>query len=570
MTAVCSSQRSKRKFLSTEEKKKVIEEVRLGKLPVDIVSEYGIGKTQVYKLYKSRDAIDKSTVPKLSKILAKKCKYPDIDSAVFEWLCALRKMTGNRRPLPVSRELVQARALHEARVRNITDFKASDGWFNRWRWRYNIENSVRLCGEAGDVNVEDATKEIEKLKHLISSQSYEVENIFNMDETGVFYKSIPSRTYLMPGECKKTARGTKQMKAKDRLTVILCANATGTFKISPVVIGTAKRPRCFVRNPPQLPYFSQKSAWDDTKTFERWWHEIFLKEVRVWTSSPVALLLDGFSGHDRDCNDPLGQVRIFTFPPNITSIFQPLDQGIILTFKTKYKSKLLEHLVSVAPGYENLQSLAEQLPSGCAGLQYGKAPHVSDAMALMKSSWESIKPAVIEACWRRANCLPAKNMVTNPADDHLDAMDKLEEETLHHMRDLLSKLSMSYPSTGVMLNGTGLDVVAKAVQSEAVDMLTTWLHLEEEREVMDVEDGDDADSENEFSPRVQIEGLEKVSVLRTMLPHLYSVHAAGIKLNDSTIANTTRELCMHVVKEALQNEAMPPSLALMDTPGVSG
>lgn len=62
---------------------------------------------------------------------------------------------------------------------------------------------------------------------------------------------------------------------------------------------------------------------------------------------------------------------------------------------------------------------------------------------------------MIEACWRRANCLPAKNMVTNPADDHLDAMDKLEE-TLHHMRDLLSKLSMSYPSTGVMLNGTAL------------------------------------------------------------------------------------------------------------------
>lgn len=42
------------------------------------------------------------------------------------------------------------------------------------------------------------------------------------------------------------------------------------------------------------------------------------------------------------------------------------------------------------------------------------------------------------------------------------------------------------------------------LQSEAVDMLTTWLHLEE-REVMDVEDGDDADNENEFSPRVQIE-----------------------------------------------------------------
>ena len=159
-----------------------------------------------------------------------------------------------------------------------------------------------MCGEAGDVNLEEATKEIDKLKQSILADGYEMCNIFNMDETELFYRAIPSRTYLLDGECKKNARGTKQMKAKDRLTVILCVNATGTFKISPTVIGTAKRPRCFVRNPPELPYFNQTSAWNDKK----WWHQIFLKEVREWTTSPVALLMDGFSGHNRECSDPLG------------------------------------------------------------------------------------------------------------------------------------------------------------------------------------------------------------------------------------------------------------------------
>ena len=76
--------------------------------------------------------------------------------------------------------------------------------------------------------------------------------------------------------------------------------------------------------------------------------------------------MDGFSGHDRGCIDPLGQVKCFYFPPNITvtSVYQPLDQGIVITLKTKYKAKVLEHLT--ANSFEQLQLLATHLPDGCA------------------------------------------------------------------------------------------------------------------------------------------------------------------------------------------------------------
>ena len=123
--------------------------------------------------------------------------------------------------------------------------------------------------------MDNAKREMDDFKSSLSLGGYEYDNIFNMDETGLFNKAIPSRTYLISGESKVSARGTKQMKAKDRITVIVCTNASRTCKISPAVIGKAKKPRCFQSNPPQLPYYSQACAWNDSVVFNKWWNEIF-------------------------------------------------------------------------------------------------------------------------------------------------------------------------------------------------------------------------------------------------------------------------------------------------------
>ena len=44
----------------------------------------------------------------------------------------------------------------------------------------------------------------------------------------------------------------------------------------------------------------------------------FLPQIRRWTKENVALLIDGFSGHDNTCSDPSGQVTVYKFPPNMT------------------------------------------------------------------------------------------------------------------------------------------------------------------------------------------------------------------------------------------------------------
>jgi hypothetical protein len=56
-------------------------------------------------------------------------------------------------------------------------------------------------------------------------------SIFNLDETALFYKLEPNKTLSIKGE---QAIGKKQ--SKERLTVALCFNASGTEKLKPFVI----------------------------------------------------------------------------------------------------------------------------------------------------------------------------------------------------------------------------------------------------------------------------------------------------------------------------------------------
>jgi len=211
---------------------------------------------------------------------------------------------------------------------NLLEFCASDGWFRNWRRRNGIGRSVRLWGEAGDHTEAEFTEPMTELRE--SLEDFRRENTFNMDETGLFFKTIPATTYLGLDESRRTVRGTKSLKAKDRVTLLLCVNATGNFvkfqykiatlnlittilklgtcKIPPLIIGTAKKPNCFENANMPVPYFNQRCAWVDKVMYRRWWNEVFVPAIREWTDEPVALLMDNFSGHDEFCVDPTGQV----------------------------------------------------------------------------------------------------------------------------------------------------------------------------------------------------------------------------------------------------------------------
>ena len=131
-------------------------------------------------------------------------------------------------------------------------------------------NSRMLHGEAGSVDKAAAEPSMERIRALV--QEYGLEFTYNMDETGLFFKLLPNRAYVKK-EDVKVARGTKLMKAKDRVTLYVCTNGTGTDLFPLSMIGTAKKPRCFKNRRKKLQYWNQKKAWSDTKTYKKWFRK---------------------------------------------------------------------------------------------------------------------------------------------------------------------------------------------------------------------------------------------------------------------------------------------------------
>ena len=158
--------------------------------------------------------------------------------------------------MSVSLSIVKEYAEQVAKSLDEHAFKASNGWWQKLMKRNNIGKSVRLHGKAGDVNPEEVRERIQEIKKIL--EEHDPDFVYNWDETGLYFRLIPSATYTAPNEQRQRVRGTKAQKAKDCVTLITCTNATGTHKIPLAMIGKAANPHCFRSCPSPLPYNSQK------------------------------------------------------------------------------------------------------------------------------------------------------------------------------------------------------------------------------------------------------------------------------------------------------------------------
>ena len=102
---------------------------------------------------------------------------------------------------------------------------------------------VKLEGERASADHEAAKAFPSGLVSLVEEKGYQLEQLFNADETVFLWKKMPTRTFISQQESK--AAGFKA--AKDQVSLFLCANAEGDFVEKPMMLYHSLNP-CALKN----------------------------------------------------------------------------------------------------------------------------------------------------------------------------------------------------------------------------------------------------------------------------------------------------------------------------------
>ena len=130
----------------------------------------------------------------------------------------MRELSGSRF---ITDDILLHRAPKYAEDLNLHNFKSSKGWCQKFK-EINKMKQRNLHRETSNVEKIDYNELIFGIKVLVKKSGET--NVFNMDETGLFYKILPSKTI-----CKKSRNGYKNFKR--RKSIILCTNICGCEKM---------------------------------------------------------------------------------------------------------------------------------------------------------------------------------------------------------------------------------------------------------------------------------------------------------------------------------------------------
>lgn len=367
-----------RKVLQLQEKVDLLKQSNSGAKVQELAKKFDIGKTQVYDILKNKKKIiehfQNGGNAKRKVMTTRTSKFEVINEQVFDWFTSARS-----RNIPLSGPLIKEKAKALCEEAGIQDFCASNGWLQKWKKCYNIGAAV-LSGESASVDetvVEEWKSRLDRI-----TEGYSLENIFNADETGFFYRLLPKNSLVQKGTEK--CSGGKH--SKERMTVLLCVSSTGE-KLKPLVIGKAAKPRCFKhldRNSLPVQYFSNRKAWMTASIFSEWLNSLNNKmQIKC---RRILILVDNCSAHPEL---KLSNIKVVFLPPNTTSRLQPLDAGIIQAVKLIYRKSLVRHLLFLMGRQESSSDSSE----------LAKTVSILEAIRWISKAWDQLPKSTIQKCF---------------------------------------------------------------------------------------------------------------------------------------------------------------------------
>ncbi|XP_037352821.1 tigger transposable element-derived protein 4 [Talpa occidentalis] len=328
----------KKKSLSIEEKIDIINAVESGKKKAEIAAEYGIKKNSLSSIMKNKDKVLEAFEslrfdPKRKRL--RTAFYTDLEEALMRWYRIAQCLN-----VPVNGPMLRLKANDFAQKLGHNDFKCSNGWLDRFKSRYGLVFRAQPV-EATGVSIDpSAVWHQNVLPYYLND--YHPKNVFNIKETGLFYRMLPTNTFAFKGETCSIGK-----LCKDRITLVVGTNMDGSEKLPLLVIGKNRNPHCF-KGIKSLPVYYEANgmAWMTSAVFEQWMRQ--LDEKFQAQQRRVVIFVDSFPAHPEVKN--LKSIELAFFPSCLSSKFIAMKQGVIKNLKIKYRRCLIKKFLSSVEG----------------------------------------------------------------------------------------------------------------------------------------------------------------------------------------------------------------------------
>ncbi|GJQ73224.1 hypothetical protein Trydic_g13603 [Trypoxylus dichotomus] len=414
-----TQQKRKHKTLSLNIKAEILRRIDKGEKLVDLAKYYGLGRATIYDVKQNREKIEAFMRNTEFNFCARRTlkygEFPQVEEALFQWITHQRDKN-----VPLSGDLIQEKAkFYYKQIMKKDDFKASNGWLDKFKKRYGIRLS-NCTREEKKPSVKEVNlpSHIKQLHEKINELRLLPDQIYNVEISNLFWKSLPESL-------------VRENVFSDGMTIMPCSNASGTHKLDILVIGEHKTPRIIRNLNLPINYITKSHKGMTQEIFTEWFYDHFAPattEFLIKQMLPrIALLIVhnelGFP-HEDLIHSKEGFYQILLVPQE--------EANMVQIVKNYYRKNLLVNMIT--------QKLTLN--------KYICEMNMENAMVNLGYAWQSISPPTLITSWKKL--WPMNSLITTNIENEVSKqIDTLNEDLQQAISHLSQKESSEIPSTEI-------------------------------------------------------------------------------------------------------------------------
>jgi hypothetical protein len=202
-------------------------------------------------------------------------------------------------------------------------------------------------------------------------------------------------------------------------------------------------------------------------------------------------------------NEEFSNIKLVFFPPNTTSKCQPLDQGVIKSFKCYYRQKLVKHVISQCAVAQTVDQISI---------------NVLEAIKWIDSAWKTVTDITIQNGFRVAGFV--NSPLTSSTSIDINAADQADLQIINP-DNLLEQLESLL--THIKIGGQQLTAAEFVDMDSSIPAFNEWDDDAHLKELVELSQEDENEQEEEVCTTEKLPNLAEVLEMVRKI-HLYTIH----------------------------------------------